>query len=228
MSDTTGALVLGGIFALAAIFALWNWSLRRRAAQRLRALGFAPCEGEERALGLAWMALAAAVGVRASVRVTSPVRRAAGWGMLHHFDLHDETPGRAASDERGHVDPSWPVYLLDLRDAAAVHSAPVVLYLAQSESRLFREMLRGLIGLSEPGAELERSPHAWAKHVVTAHGAASGKLDAVVPPGVQQKLARAAEHGFFSVHLAGGKAAFSVLPGKRDVDREWAYLSEWC
>jgi hypothetical protein len=64
--------------------------------------------------------------------------------------------------------------------------------------------------------------------VIAAHGAAPAKLDEVVPPAVQQKISQAAEHGFYAVHLANGKAAFSVLPGARNVDREWAYLSQWC
>jgi hypothetical protein len=227
MSETTGALVLGGIFAMAAIFALWNGWLRKNVTQRLVALGFAPCSGEERSLAVAWRALAAACGTQTDVRITSPVRRAAGWGLIHHFDVHEATQ-RDADPDRGRVDPSWPAYLLDLRDAPSIHTAPVVLYVAKSDSPLFREGVRRLIGLSEQGAELEREAHPWAPHVIAAYGAAPGKLDAVVPPAVQEKLALAADHGFFSVLLARGKAAFCVLPGARNVDREWAYLSQWC
>jgi len=62
---------------------------------------------------------------------------------------------------------------------------------------------------------------------VAAYGESSGKLDERMPAAVQEKLARAAAHGFFIVHLGGGKAGFAVLPNHRDVDRELAYLAEW-
>jgi hypothetical protein len=228
MSNMTGASVLTWIFALAALFALWNWRLRASATRRLLALGFETCPGEEAALAATLSALCAATGTRMQVRVTSALRRTAGAGALHHFDVHDETPRDTAHSDRGHVSPSWPAYLLDLRDASTLHRAPVAIHLAKSDSRVFREVLRNLISLSERGAELERSPHAWSANVIAAYGAVPAKIDDVVPPALQEKIVRAAEHGFDAVHLANGKAAFCVLPGKRDVEREWAYLSQWC
>jgi hypothetical protein len=228
MSDTTGGLVLIGIFALAAVFAIWNGRLRASAARRLVALGFEPCAGDEPALAATWSALGAAVGASATVRITGAQRRTAGWGLCHQFDVHDQTQREGRHGESAHVDSSWPAYLLDLRDAEALHGAPVVLYVLKSESQVFRELLRNLVRLSAQGPELERARHPWSRQIFAAFGREHAKLDEVVPPAVQQRIALAAEHGFYAVQLANGKAAFSVLPGRRDVDREWAYLSRWC
>jgi len=228
MSDSTGWIVLIGMFVAAAFFAFWNARLRRSAQQRLATLGFAPCPGEEAALASAWRDLCAAVGSERTVRIEGCLRKPAGWGMVHAFDVHDETHDGSSQSGRAHVGASWPAYLLDLREPAALHSAPVALYFAKSESRIWREILRNLTGLSETGAQLERGGHPWSAQIFAAFGRTPGKLDEIVPPAVQQELARAAEHGFLSVHLANGKAAFSVLPARRDVDREWTFLSRWC
>lgn len=228
MSDSTGFLVLFGMFACAGSFALWNARLRSQARRRLALLGFAPCPGEEAALAAACRELAAATGAERELSVSGCTRRAAGWGMLHHFDVQDLTHSRDRGDDRTHVPASWSVYLLDLREPAAFHSAPVALYLLNGSSDLLRRLLRSLIAHDAPGVELELTPHPARSGILAAFGREAGKLDASVPPAVQEKLALAAGYGFFGVRLAHGKAAFSVLPGRRDVDREWAYLSQWC
>jgi hypothetical protein len=227
MSDATGFLVLFGVFASAGVFAIWNARLRSSARRRLAALGFEPCPGEEPALAAAWRELAAARGAPRDVHISGCTRRAAGWGMIHHFEVTDATPDDGARD-RAHVPASWNAYLLDLRDPAAIHGAPLALYLLSGGSGWLRQLLRSLIALDAPGVELELGPHPWCSAIVAAFGAAPGKLDGLLPPAAQEKLARAAEHGFFCVKLANGKAAFELLGGRRDVEREWAYLSQWC
>ena len=48
-----------------------------------------------------------------------------------------------------------------------------------------------------------------------------------MPTAVQEKLARAPAHGFFTIHLGNGKAAFAALSNHLDVDLQVAYLAEW-
>jgi hypothetical protein len=48
-----------------------------------------------------------------------------------------------------------------------------------------------------------------------------------VPAAVQEKLVRAAAHGFFLIHVGNGKAAFATLSDHRDVEQQIDYLSEW-
>jgi hypothetical protein len=81
------------------------------------------------------------------------------------------------------------------------------------------------VGDSRPRLELGNYP--WSATIVAAHGKTAGKLDDLVPQAVQEKLARAAAHGFFIIHLGNGKAAFAALENHRDVDVQLAYLEEW-
>jgi hypothetical protein len=129
--------------------------------------------------------------------------------------------------EGASVGASFSVYLLDLREPASVHRAPVALWLMKPGARVLRALIRRVIELDPPGAPLEVGPRPWAEAILGAYGATPGKLDEAVPAAAQEKIARVAEHGFFQVRLAGGKAAFGVLPGRRDVEREWACLAEW-
>ncbi len=222
---STGGWVLLGIFIVAGLFAAWNATLRGSVRRRLEALGFVPCDGEAGGLTELWHALTGSTGARRNVRLSSCLGRASGSGRLHHVDVLDLTH-RDDREDRANVGASWSAYLFDLRDAKSLHAASVVLYVAQG-SGLMRNWLRRLIEIDPPGAALEVGAHPWASRFVGAYGAKPGRLDELVPPTVQERLARAADHGFFVIHLALGKAAFSVLPGRRDVDREWAYLAEW-
>ncbi len=226
MTTLTGIWVLLGVFALGGAFALWNARLRGAVARRLEASGFEPCDAEPAALARAWQALVAATGRRRDVKVGRCHRRAAGWGMLYHVDLLDVTH-QDDSRERVTVGAAFSAYLLDVRDPDTLHRAPVTLLCVPGRSKLLNALLRRVCELEPPGASLEIGDHPWVAELLGAYGAAPGKLDEVVPPGVQQRLARAGAHGFFRVCLAEGKLAFAVLPGRRDVDRELAYLAEW-
>ena len=223
---STGVWVLLGIFAIAGLFAAWNATLRRSVRRRLESLGFRACDGETSGLTQAWQALVRSTGARRDMRLSSCLERASGSGRLHHVDVQDLTH-RDDREDRVNVGANWSAYLFDLRDARSVHASSVVLYVAQSGSGLLRTWLRRLLDIDPPGAALEVGAHPWASRFVGAYGAHPGRLDELVPPAVQERLARAADHGFFVIHHALGKAAVSVRPGRRDVDREWAYLSEW-
>lgn len=225
---STGALAFIGIFALAAFCALWNLRHRRGVERRLLALGFERCDADAPALERAWQALARAHGAHAEheICVGRCLRRAAGWGLLHRFDVTERTPG----PERGEpsVGAHFPAYLLDLREPDGVARAPVTLYLLSSGNRLARALIEKTIELAPPGQKLELTRHPGSESILSAYGSKSGKLDDVMPAAVQQRLARAAAQGFLSVHLAAGKAGFAVNPGHRDIDAQLAYLTEWC
>lgn len=222
-----GIVALAAVFALGALSFVWNARLRRGATRRLAALGFEPCDSEQPALQIAWRALVGATGRPRDLRVTSCTRRAAAWGMLHHFDVSDETHANDASQDRVHVGTAYSAYLLDLRDPATVHRGPVTLYVLPPGAAVMRALIRGVIAADAPGARLETSDQPWTRSILAAYGVTPGKLDDVVPPAIQEKLARAADHGFLRIHLADGKAGFEVLPARRNVDAEWTYLSEW-
>jgi hypothetical protein len=114
-----------------------------------------------------------------------------------------------------------------VRDPDSLFRGAVTVYALPPGSRLLRKLLGGLIGLQTQRPRLQVGVHPWSASIVAAHGEPPGKLDDRISPAAQEKIARAAEHGFFAVHLANGKAGFAVLPNHRDVDRQLAYLAEW-
>jgi hypothetical protein len=121
----------------------------------------------------------------------------------------------------------YDAYLLDLRDPERVARAPVTLYLLPPGNVLLRRLVRATLELDPPGRPLEIGRHPWSDTILAAYAASEGKLEDLVPESVQERLSRAAEAGFFCVHLGGGRAGFAVLPGHHDVDAEWRYLSAW-
>jgi hypothetical protein len=225
---STGVLALLGVFAFAALCAAWNW--RRGAAtwRRVAQLGFERCQAEEAALERAWRELARARGPESDrfLRVSACWRRAAGWGWIHRFQVNEgcETP---ASADGPSVGSRYDAYLLDLREPERVARAPVTLYVLPPGNALLRRLIRATLELDPPGRALELGGHSWCDTILAAYAASEGKLDDLVPEDVQERLSRAAEAGFFCVHLGGGRAGFAVLPGHRDVDAEWHYLSAW-
>jgi len=218
-------LALIGVFALAALCALWRGRQLRALERRLAALGFEPCDAEAPALEAVWRALARC-DADAEVRVARCRRRAAGWGMLHRFTVRERPPARG-SDETPHPGGSTAVWLLDVRDPDSLCRGRVSVHVLPPGSRVARKLLAGVLELGERSPRLEVAAHAWSESIVAAFGDAPGKLDEVMAPAVQEKLARAADHGFFIVHLGGGKAAFVALPDPRELDRQLAYLAEW-
>jgi hypothetical protein len=221
-----GVLALVGIFTLAAVCALWNFSHRRSVERRLAAQGFEPCDAEAPSLEGAWRAL---TGCDASqeLRLVHCRRRAAGRGMLHHFTVHERPTQERGTDETANPGASYPAYLFDVRDPDSLSRGAVTLHVLPPGSRVLRKVLAGVIDLGDSRPSLEVGTHPWSASIVAAHGNTAGKLDDLVPAAVQEKLARAAAHGFFIIHLGNGKAAFVALPNHRDVDLQIAYLAEW-
>jgi hypothetical protein len=63
--------------------------------------------------------------------------------------------------------------------------------------------------------------------ILTAWGAASGPLDAVVPRAMQERLVRGADAGVLSAHFRGGEAAFTVNPHRRFVEPQLNWIVQW-
>lgn len=220
-----GVLALLGIFALAAVFALWRFSHERSIERRLAARGFEPCDKEAGTLEAAWRTL---TGLDASkeLRLTDCRRRGAGRSMLHHFTVRERHPDRT-TDETPNTGTSYPAYLFDLRNPDSVSRGAVTLHVLPPGSKVLRKVLAGMIDLGDSRPRLEIGTYPWSDTIVAAHGNTARKLDELVPQAVQEKLARAAAHGFFIIHLGNGKAAFAALSNHRDVDVQLAYLEEW-
>jgi hypothetical protein len=220
-----GLLALAGVFAVAALCAGLGWRHRRAIDQRLAAQGFEPCERDAPAIALAWRALAG-LDAGQELAIEGVRRRTAGWGMLHRFTVR-ERPADRGADDAPNPGASYPAYLLDVAEPDSLCRGTVSLYVLPPGSKLVRKLIAGVIGLGASRPRLEVGAHPWSAAIVAAHGDASDKLDECMPAAVQEKLARAAAHGFFIVHMGGGKAGFAVLSNHRDVDRELAYLAEW-
>ena len=218
-------VVLLGIAALAGVFALRNITHRRSAVdRRLAALGFKPCEAEAPALERAWRAL---TGCDASqqLQVVRCSGRIAGRGMMHHFTVREKAV-RGPTDTSNPA-ASYPAYLFDLRNAGSVARGAVTLHVQPPKAKMTRKALPGAIDLNDNRPTLEIGSHPWSPSIVAAHGKTGGRLDDVVPADVQEKLVRAAAHGFCVIHLGNGKAAFATFANDRDVERQIAYLAEW-
>jgi hypothetical protein len=221
--------VVGGIAATVAIFLGWNAWLRRAIDRRLAALGFTACEEEAPALMAAWRDLASAAGSQRKIQVARCRRRGSGRGSVHYFTVADVTRAEhgGSDPDRNSLGSRYDAYLVELRHPERVCRRPVVLYLSSAGSSLFRGLLKRVIEIDPPGTPLEVGSASGASAILGAYGCVRGKLDDFVPADVQERVARAAEHGFFLVVLADGKAGFGVLPGQRNVDVQWQYVSEW-
>jgi hypothetical protein len=215
-----------GIFALAAVCALWVFLHHRSIERRLAAKGFEPCDEEASSLEGAWRALSASDASQ-EVSLVGCRRRAASRNRLYHFTVRTRPSESRGIDDTASTGASYPAYMFDLRGADHVAESAVTLYVLPPGSAVLRKLLAGVIGLGESRAKLDVGTHSWSASIVAAYGDAPGTLDNLVPPGSQQKLARAVDHGFFIIHLRNGRAAFATHSSHRDVDSQLAYLAEW-
>jgi hypothetical protein len=219
--------MLLGISALAAVFALRFVSRRRLPVERrLADFGFEPCEADAPALERAWRAITACSPSR-ELQVVDCRSRTAGLGMMHHFTVLEQTRARAPSGEGSKPRASYPAYLLDLRNAGSVCRGAVTLYVAPPIEHVNGRSPVDTNGFSDSRPILDVGTHSWSASIVAAHSERGGKLDDLVPAEVQAKLVRAAAHGFSSIHLSNGKAAFATRSNHDDVEDQIAYLAEW-
>jgi hypothetical protein len=219
-----GLIALIAIFALAAVCALWVFLHGRSIERRLGAKGFEPCDDESSSLEAAWRALSVSDSSQ-EIQLGRCSRRGGGRGRVYHFTVRTRPLESQSIDDRQHPGSSYPAYMFDLRPA--VSRSAVTLYVLPPGSAILRKLLAGVIGLGESRPTLEVGKHSWSASIVAAYGDSAGTLDDVVPAGVQQKLARATEYGFFIIHMREGKAGFATLSNHRDVDSQLTYLAEW-
>jgi hypothetical protein len=211
------------IFALAGVCALWKFSHERSIERRLAAQGFEPCDSDAPSLERTWRAVA---GRDASQELSLVDCRRRG--TVYHFTVRERPAEGRTSDETANTGASYPAYLFDVRNPDSLSRGRVTLYILPPGSKVLRTLLAGVIDLAESRPRLEvDAHHPWSASIVAAHGDTAGALDDLVPAAIQEKLARAAAHGFSITHLGNGKAAFATLSNHRDVDVQIAYLSEW-
>ena len=217
-----GAYAFAGIFGLAAIFAVWNLALRRSIAQQLEDRGFHQCDADAEALERGWRT-ATGAGAPEELKIVDCRRRAAGRGYLYHFTVRERSR-RSDSHSPG---ASYPAYLFDLRDASWVGRPAVTLHVLPPGSKLLRKLVAGTAKLADERPLLDVGAHPWSESIVAAHGDVTGSLDDAMPAAMQERLARAGAHGFFIIHVGGGKASFATIPAHRDIDAQMTYLNSW-
>lgn len=223
-----GVLAAIGIGALCALLIGRSLARTRAIDRRLAAAGFTPCDDQAPALLRAFGAVAGGHPPAAprSHRIGRCFVRAAGWGELHRFAAVDQTHAdrdRDASPMGGRSD----VYLLDLPDPERHAGGPVSVFLAPRAPRPLQALLAGLVKSDPLGVPLELPDGPHARAFLAAFAAAPGKLDALLPRATQERLARAAELGFFAAHFGAGKLALVVLPDWPNLDQQLAYVAEW-
>ena len=220
-------VLLLGISALAAILAFRNRSRRRSAIERrLADLGFRPCEADAPALERVWRGLTGGDLAR-ELHVARCRSRVAGLGMIHHFTVREQPQGGQTS-EAAQRTASYSAYLVDLRNAGAVSRGAVTLHVAApSGANRKPKPIADPIAGDKSRPLLEVGDHPWSASIVAALGTRAGRLDDLVPAEIQEKLVRAAAHGFTTIHLGQGKAAFATVPQHADVEDQIAYLAEW-
>jgi hypothetical protein len=221
-----GAYAFAGIFGLAAIVAVWNLAYRRSIAQQLEDRGFHTCDADADALERGWRTATGAGGPE-ELKIVDCRRRAAGRGYLYHFTVREQSRRNGGDRDSDSLGASYPAYLLDLRDASWVGKPAVTLHVLPPGSKLLRKLVAGAAKLADQRPLLPIGVHPWSESIVAAHGDVTGSLDEAMPAAMQEHLAKAGAHGFFTIHIGGGKAAFAANPAHRDIDTQMTYLNSW-
>lgn len=219
-----GVVALAGMFGLAAVFAVWNLAHRRSIARQLEERGFHTCDADAAVLERSWRT-ATGAGAPEELRIVNCRRRPARRGYLYHFTVRERRNG--ADGDSDSPDVTYPAYLLDLRDASWVGKPAVTLHLLPPGSKWLRTLLVSAAKRADERPQLALGSHPWSASIAAAHGDVTGTLDQSMPATMQEQAAKAGEHGFFTVHIGGGKAAFSANPAHRDIDAQMAYLNSW-
>lgn len=226
--DELGWAILIGMFVLAGVLIALKHRARRAGEERLRQLGFEPCEDESPRLLEAYRELASGhpPGREGPFQIARCFKKPAGAGFVYRFAATDLGVRRRDSDDRAPVPPVHEVYLLDLGARAKAVLRPCSLFLANVGGGLFHGILAKLAATQALGQKLEL-PAERAASFLVAFGAARGKLEEHLAAPLLDLAARAAKSGFFAVHFGNGRAALLALDGLRDVDSEWNTLADW-
>lgn len=222
----TGVYAVAGVFGLAAIVAVWNLAHRQSIAQQLEDRGFHTCDADADALERGWRT-ATGAGAPEELKIVNCQRRPAGRGYLYHFTVRERSRRTGGDRDTDSPGASYPAYLLDLRDASWVGKPAVTLHVLPPGSKLLRKFVAGAARLADERPRLAIGAHPWSEAIVAAHGDVTGSLDEAMPAAMQERLAKAGAHGFFTIHIGGGKAAFAANPAHRDVDVQMTYLNSW-
>ncbi len=221
----TGLFAFAAFFGLAAIFAVWNLANRRSVDQQLEQRGFVKCDADAALVARGWIT-ATGAGAPAELKIVNCLRRSAGRGYLYHFTVRERSRPNGSADADGTA-ASYPAYLLDLRDASWVGKPAVTLHVLPPGSRLLRKLVASAASKLDERPLLPIGTHPWRDAIVAAHGDVRGSLDDAMPAPMQERLAKAGAHGFFTIHVGGGKAAFASNAAHRDVDAQMTYLNSW-
>ena len=219
-------VMLLGISAVATIFGFRHFTRRRSAVERrLAALGFKRCDSDGPALERAWRTVTRCNPSR-ELHVADCRGRIAGLGMMHHFTVLEQ-PQRLPDGEPGRPGRAYPAYLLDLRNAASLCRGALTLHVAPPTAKITGKAAAGGIDFDDARPSLDVGTHPWSASIVAAHSEKGGRLDDLMPTAIQEKLVQAAAHGFCTIHVGNGKAAFATRSNHEDVEEQMAYLAEW-
>lgn len=228
LSNEVGWALLIGIFALAGVLLAAKILARRAGEERLRALGFEPCDAEAPGLLEAYTRLAGGHGAGETSRfqLARCFKRPAGRGFVYRFTAADLSVPQAHDPDRSAVAPTSDVYLLDLGARASAVLQPCSVFLATIKSRFFKGLLAQMFEARPPGQKLALPADSEAPFLA-AFGAASGSLDEHLGKPLLELTARAAEAGFFAAHFGAGKVALEAPDGVRAVDEHWNAVADW-
>lgn len=222
----TGLFAFAACLGLAASVAVWSLAHRRSIGQQLEQRGFVPCDADAGLVARGWIT-ATGAGAPEELQIANCLRRPAGRGYLYHFTVRERSRRSGSSGDSDGAAASYPAYLLDLRDASWVGKPAVTLHVLPPGSRLLRKLVVRVASRLDERPLLPVGAHPWREAIVAAHGDVRGSLDEAMPAPMQERLAKAGAHGFFTIHVGGGKAAFASNAAHRDVDAQMTYLNSW-
>ena len=226
MPTELGFAVLIGVFVLAGVLIVAKARAARASEERLRGLGFEPCEGEAKRLLDAFAELAGGhvPGATRRFDVARCYKKPVGSGWVYRFAVADLSA--RAEDDRAPAAPVSDAYLFDLGKSARAVLRPCSLFLSGLGGGFFQAMLAKVLAAQPLGQKLELSPERSGA-VLAAFGSQPGRLDEHLSLEVQERVASAPRAGFFAAHFGLGKAAFLTPQGMRDVDAQWNYILDW-
>lgn len=224
----TGVLVLAGVFAAAVLLMVLNGRHRRGVERELLRGGFVACEEEARALEDVFTTLAGGHGdaPRRRYVVARCFRRPTGRSTVYRFRVLDQTHADDHPD-RNTVGASFDAFLLDLPNGGEITRGPVSLMLLPTGPSVLRGVMAQIAAASPLGAPLILPNGSRPIAILAAWGETSRPLDEVVPQATQDRLARGADTGVLFAHFHGARAAFTVNPHRRLLERQWSWIAEW-
>lgn len=228
ISDEAGLAILIGVFVLAGALFVAKHRARRASEERLRTLGFEPCDSEAPGLLETYTRLAGGhlPGRTKRYHVARCFKKPVGAGFVYRFTAADLSARGPRDDDGARVAPLADVYLLDLGAGARAVLRPCSVFLSNLGGGLFHGLLAKLVETQALGQKLEVPPERAASFLA-AFGTVQGKLEEYLSAPLLELAARAGQAGFFAAHFGHGKAALLTPQGMRDVDAQVNTLADW-